>query len=297
MTTELQNKIAKNNELIEKELEKYFKNTGNDDLDRILEAERYSVLGGGKRIRPFIVNEMCRMLGGDLSQSLPYACAIERRHVYSLIHDDLPCMDDDDTRRGRPSSHKEFGYATALLAGDALLTKAFGVAAGNTAVSAEINVEAIKVLSRTAGDLGMIGGQVMDLAGETRELELEEILMLHSMKTGALMMCAALLGCLAAGYTPDSEEAKRASLFARKIGMAFQVIDDMLDEVGEEDELGKNIHSDAEHNKSTFMTYYDCEGAKKYAEELTAEAISEISVFEGSETLTDLAAYLLDRTY
>ena len=297
MTTELKNKMQKNSELVENELVKYFDNISDEDLDKIFDSEKYSLLGGGKRIRPFIVNEFCRMFGGDAKASLPFAAALEMIHVYSLIHDDLPCMDDDDTRRGRPTNHKEFGYATALLAGDALLTKAFFVAASNPHTKPEVTVEAVKIMARAAGDLGMIGGQVIDLAGETRELEFPQVLKLHSMKTGALMECAALLGCLAAGYMPDSKEAQSASKYAKKIGLAFQVIDDMLDETGDEKLLGKNLHSDAEHNKTTFMTYFDVEGAKTYAENLTAEAISEISEFEYSETLTDLAAYLLDRTY
>ena len=297
MTTVLQNKMAENNSLLEKELEKFFDKTDDEDLVRIIDSEKYSLLGGGKRIRPFIVNEVCKMLGGDIKSSLPFACAIEMVHVYSLIHDDLPCMDDDDTRRGRPSNHKEFGYATALLAGDALLTKAFLAIASNAEVTAEIKIEAVRVLAQAAGDMGMIGGQVIDLAGETRELELPEILELHAMKTGALMECSALLGCLAAGYMPDSPEAKKAAAYAKKVGLAFQVIDDILDEVGDEGSIGKNIHSDAEHNKSTFMTYFDGEGAKRYAEELTSDAISAISDFSDSATLTDLAVYLLDRTY
>ena len=292
MTTELKNKMLKNSELLDIELEKYFPRAEDNDLKKIFESEKYSLFSGGKRVRPFIVNEFCRMLGGDIKASMPFAAAIEMVHVYSLIHDDLPCMDDDDMRRGRPSNHKQFGYATALLAGDALLTKAFLTVSGNTQVSPEFAVAAVNVLARAAGDLGMIGGQVMDLDGETKTLELAQIIKLHSMKTGALIECAALLGCLAAGYMPDSDEAKKASVYAKKIGLAFQVIDDMLDE-----EEAIKATGEKEQGKSTFMTYYDSNGAKKYAEELTAEAITAISGFEKSETLTDLAAYLLDRTY
>ena len=268
-----------------------------EDLQKIFDAQTYSLLGGGKRIRTFLVNEFCRALGGDVALSMPYACALEMIHTYSLIHDDLPCMDDDDVRRGKPANHKQFGYATALLAGDALLTKAFLVASTNPMGTAEQNVEAVRLLSAAAGDLGMIGGQVMDLHGETEKLSFEQLLRLHSMKTAALMKCAALLGCLAAGYPVGTPEAEAAELYAAKVGLTYQVIDDILDDCGEENTLGKNLGTDSSHNKTTFMTYFNASDAKKYAEGLTAEAISAIAHWENSETLTDLAAYLVNRTY
>ncbi|MBQ8345643.1 MAG: polyprenyl synthetase family protein [Clostridia bacterium] len=268
-----------------------------DSVPLLLEAEQYSLLGGGKRIRPFLVNEFCRLYGGDIQASVPFAAALEMIHCYSLIHDDLPCMDDDDMRRGKPSNHKQYGYANALLAGDALLTKAFETAATNTKVSCELSLEAVRVLAHCAGEEGMIAGQVMDLMGETEPLELEELLVLHSKKTGALMECAALLGCLAAGYQPDTKEAQAAALYARKIGVAFQVIDDVLDVVGDQDVLGKNVGTDEEHAKTTFLTYFDVDGARAYAENLTAEAVSALSDVAGSERLTDLAVYLLNRTH
>ena len=266
------------------------------DIEILLDSECYSLLAGGKRVRPFLVNEICRMLGGKAEASMPYACALEMIHTYSLIHDDLPCMDDDDLRRGRPTNHKVFGYATALLAGDALLTHAFGVAAENGAASPAQNAQAVSVLSRSAGEFGMIGGQIMDLDGEKHTLEHEKLLKLHSMKTGALMTCSAKLGAIAAGFAVDSPEAEAVTTYAAKIGLAFQVIDDILDVVGDEAELGKSLRSDADRNKTTFMTYYSVDEARTYAASLTAEAISAIATFEGSETLTDLAAYLLDRT-
>ncbi|MBQ9086826.1 MAG: polyprenyl synthetase family protein [Clostridia bacterium] len=268
-----------------------------EDLQKLFDAEAYSLLGGGKRIRTFLVNEFCRSLGGDLDASMPYACALEMIHTYSLIHDDLPCMDDDDIRRGKPANHKQFGYATALLAGDALLTKAFLVAATNPHATAEQNAEAVRLLASAAGDRGMIGGQIMDLHGETEQLSFEQLIRLHSMKTAALMECSALLGCLAAGYSVDTPEAKAAREYAKKVGITYQVIDDILDESGEEDTIGKNLKTDSSHNKTTFMTYFNAEDAKKYAQNLTAEAVSALSDWETSATLTDLAAYLVDRTY
>ena len=267
-----------------------------EDMASLFDAESYSLMAGGKRVRPFLVNEICRMLGGDIAVSMPYACALEMIHTYSLIHDDLPCMDDDDMRRGKPTNHKVFGYATALLAGDALLTHAFGVAADNASASAIQNAQAVSVLAHSAGEFGMIGGQIMDLDGETHQLNMEKLLKLHSMKTGALMVCAAKLGAIAAGFSEDSPEADAVCEYAAKIGLAFQVIDDVLDAVGDEAELGKSLRSDAERNKTTFMTYYSPDEARAYAAQLTADAVSAIADFDGSAVLTDLAAYLLERT-
>ncbi len=265
------------------------------DYGIVLDAQRYSLLGGGKRVRPFIVNECARILGAGREKSMPLACAIEMIHTYSLIHDDLPCMDDDDMRRGKPSNHKKFGYANALLAGDALLTGAFEVIADAKALDDRTRVEAIKLLSSAAGAHGMIGGQIIDLAGEADELEFSTLVKLHSLKTAALIECAARLGALAAGYGADSEYSRVLAAYARNIGIAFQVIDDILDATATEEALGKPVGSDKGHNKTTFLTYYTPAEAKKYAEELTAEAISAVSGLEGSELLTDFACYLLER--
>ena len=267
------------------------------DLQRIFDAQSYSLLGGGKRIRPFLVNEFCRALGGDPMVSMPYACALEMIHTYSLIHDDLPCMDDDDLRRGKPTNHKVFGYANALLAGDALLTKAFLVASTNSYATAEQNAEAVRLLATAAGDRGMIGGQVIDLKGETERLAFEQLLRLHSLKTGALILCAALLGCLSAGYRVGSSQVDAATVYAQKIGLAYQVVDDILDACGEEAVVGKSLKTDSSHNKTTFMTYFDIEDAKRYAEDLTKEAVSAIADWENGETLTELAFYLAGRNY
>ena len=266
-----------------------------EDIDLVFDAQKYSLLGGGKRIRPFIVNAACRVLGGAEEVSMPIACAVEMVHTYSLIHDDLPCMDDDDFRRGKPANHKAFGYANALLAGDALLTNAFRVIATSNALSAEIKADAVALLARASGDCGMIGGQIMDLYGETEELEFEKLLKLHTLKTGSLMECSARLGALAAGYAPDSEESKRLAGYAKKIGISFQVIDDVLDAVADNEQLGKSAGSDAEHNKTTFMTYYSVDEAIAYAKALTAEAVDEIRDMPNSSILIDLAYYLLER--
>lgn len=268
-----------------------------EDLQILFDAEEYSLLAGGKRIRPFLVNEVCRMLGGSESASMPFACALEMIHTYSLIHDDLPCMDDDDLRRGKPTNHKKFGYANALLAGDALLTKAFFVASSNPCVDRATAAEAVLLLSEAAGEIGMIGGQIMDLAGEHTKLSLEKLHRLHSMKTGALIRVAVQLGALAAGFDTESCETAAVVAYAEKIGLAFQVVDDILDATGSEEELGKSVGGDAAHEKTTFLSYYDVEDAKAYAASLTAEAVSAISSLEDSAVLTDLAVYLLERTY
>ncbi len=268
-----------------------------EDIGVLLDAEAYSLLGGGKRIRPFLVNESCRALGGDVKASMPFACALEMIHTYSLIHDDLPCMDDDDMRRGKPTNHKMFGYANALLAGDALLTKAFYVASTNTFVDGSARAEAVRLLSCYAGEKGMIGGQIMDLAGETHSLPWEKLLRLHSMKTGALMECSVLLGAVAAGVSPDSKEARALAAYAKGIGLAFQVVDDILDVCGSEEEVGKSLKSDAAKNKTTFLTFMGVEEAKKYAKDLTEKAVEALSDLPDTDVLRKLAYYLADRTY
>ena len=293
---DLKAKIRYNSELTEAALRGYcMKN--DEDLQTILDAQSYSLLGGGKRIRPLLVHELCRALGGDERVATPFACAIEMIHTYSLIHDDLPCMDNDDLRRGKPTNHKKFGYATALLAGDALLTRAFLVAAENPYADDRQRAEAVRLIASAAGDLGMIGGQIIDLQGEKETLPMEKLLRLHRLKTGALIECSAKLGCLAAGYFPDSPEAEAATVYAGKLGLAFQVIDDILDQTATEETLGKSVGGDAEHHKTTFLTYYDCDGAKRYAEKLTEEAIASIASLEQGQTLRELAIYLLERTY
>ena len=265
------------------------------DIQELFDSESYSLLGGGKRIRPFIVREVCAALGGDPADAEPYAAALEMVHTYSLIHDDLPCMDDDDMRRGRPTNHKVYGYSTALLAGDALLTRAFLVAATNGRLTDGQNAEAVRLISQAAGDEGMIGGQVIDLRGESQRLEFGQLLRLHRLKTGALIKCAAALGALAAGYGRESSEYGEAVAYAEGIGLAFQVIDDILDVTADEGELGKTVGSDAARGKTTFLSYFDVAGAAEYARELTDTAVSAVSRWQKSETLTELAYYLLDR--
>lgn len=268
-----------------------------EDLGPIFEAEAYSLLGGGKRIRPFLVLEFCKLFGGREEAAMPFACALEMIHTYSLIHDDLPCMDDDDYRRGRLTSHKKFGEAMAVLAGDALLTRAFGTAA-NAEVSPEICLAAVKTLADAAGDEGMIGGQVLDIRGENDEtVTLDGLKRLQALKTGALIRAAARLGCLAAGKSAHSSEAKAADAYAAEIGLAFQIVDDVLDVVGDPSLLGKQTGADTKKHKMTFTHFYSPDEAMAYAKMLTDKAVEAIAPYEGSELLCELARYLSERKY
>ena len=268
------------------------------DFASVLEAERYSLLAPrAKRIRPTLVLEFCRLFGGKDEAALPFAAAIEMIHTYSLIHDDLPAMDDDDYRRGRPTCHKAFGEATAILAGDSLLTRAFEVAASNTAVTADVVREAVRRLARAAGSFGMIGGQIIDLAGEKTRLDMETLLKLHAHKTGALIRVSAVLGCLAAGVLPDSAEFEAAERYAAQIGLAFQIVDDVLDATADEETAGKSVGSDAEKGKTTFLTYYTPEEALSYADRLTEEAKAALPNDKNTEFLAELADYLIKRKY
>jgi geranylgeranyl diphosphate synthase type II len=292
----LELKLQKNSDILESAFVDYFENKNIEKgVAPFLATEKYSLLGGGKRIRPFLANEVCSMLGGDINASMPFAMAVEMIHTYSLIHDDLPCMDDDDMRRGKPSNHKVFGEAYALLAGDALLTNAFAVAASNKYTDARATARAVELIAEAAGDAGMIGGQFIDLEGEMRRLSLEELLMLHSHKTGKMIELSAVLGCLAAGYGEESDEFKCVRTYAQKIGLAFQVVDDILDVEGDEATVGKTLKSDAENQKTTFLSFFDIEKAKRYAQSLTQEAKIEISKIDNSETLCALAEYLVTR--
>ncbi len=261
------------------------------EINRILSArdESYGVLydsmlysaqGGGKRIRPFLTLEFCKMLGGSESAALPLAAAVEFIHTYSLIHDDLPCMDNDDVRRGKPSNHIAFGEATALLAGDALLTLAFETVCASTGLSAENRLKAVKLLAEKAGVRGMIGGQQLDLIGETETLKRDTHLKMNLLKTGALIKAAALLGCIAA----DADEAafEAANEYAENLGLAFQVTDDLLDD-GEEDE------------KTTFLSFMTTDEARQYADALTEKAVKAVSGLKNNETLIALAYYLAKR--
>lgn len=279
--------------ITEEALKQYY--TEDDDLRVLLDSERYSLFAGGKRIRPVLTLEFCRMLGGEEEAALPFACAVEMIHTYSLIHDDLPCMDDDEMRRGKPTNHRVFGESTALLAGDALLTGAFEAAASNTEVGAETSAKAVAYLASCAGRYGMVGGQIMDLEGEKKTLTLDELIKLHSLKTGALISAAAVLGALAAGVSLGDACMKDVVTYAENIGLAFQIVDDILDCTGDAASLGKNVGMDAERQKNTFTSFFSVEEAQFYADRLTTEAVAAIRKYPNSEALCAIAEWLSKR--
>ncbi len=279
--------------LTEAALRQYY--TEDADLESLLRAEQYSLFAGGKRIRPLLTLGFCRLFGGEDEAALPFACAVEMIHTYSLIHDDLPCMDDDDLRRGKPTNHKVFGEATALLAGDALLTGAFEAAASNTVAGPEISAKAVAYLASCAGRYGMIGGQIMDLEGEKRKLSLDELLKLHSMKTGALISAASVLGALAAGVSFTDRAMEDVVTYAENIGLAFQIVDDVLDRTGDVATLGKNTGVDEERQKNTFLSFYSVKEAEFYASQLTQRAIDAIRKYPDSDPLRSLAEWLVTR--
>lgn len=261
----------------------------------LTEAKKYSLLAGGKRIRPILTLEFCRLFGGADDAALPFAAAVEMIHTASLIHDDLPAIDNDDLRRGRPTNHKVFGEANALLAADALFMDAFGTVAENKSVSPEIAVHAIRMLSSATGTVGLVGGEYIDVASEGKDISRETLKKMHSLKTGALIRASAQLGALAAGISPDSRAMADTVKYAESIGLAFQIIDDVLDATGTASELGKMPGRDEKAKKSTYLGFYTQAEALAYANDLTAGAVEAIEKYEGNGFLTDLAFYLTQR--
>lgn len=261
----------------------------------LYDAMNYSLLSGGKRLRPALGIAVCHMCGGDVNAVLPFACAVEMVHTYSLIHDDLPCMDDDDLRRGRPTNHKVYGEATAVLAGDALLTAAFEtIAEHGTSVTADRALAASACLGRAAGARGMVGGQVLDMAGEGHALSLSEVEELQKLKTGALISAAAEIGCIVAGGSEEQRAAVRR--YAQNLGLAFQIQDDILDVTGDEATLGKPIGSDAESEKTTFVTLKGIDACRELVQEKTNHAKAALSEnFRDADYLCALADYLVGR--
>ncbi len=267
-----------------------------DEMSELVASAEYSLLAGGKRLRPFLCMYFCYLCGKDARTATPLAIALEMIHTYSLIHDDLPCMDNDDLRRGRPTNHKVYGEATALLAGDALLTEAFNVIASSELCDAS-KVQAIKILSEKAGMLGMIGGQEIDLKSEGKRISLETLYALQGKKTGMLFEAACQLGCIAAGCYED-KKFKAASEFAKAFGIAFQITDDILDVTGSSEELGKNINSDEKSEKSTTVSHLGLEGARLEAERYTDKAKDILTETFGGNSCTalcDLCDHLLTR--
>lgn len=262
-----------------------------DEPQQILfEAMRYSLLAGGKRLRPVFVLDFCRMCGGDWKTAIPFGAAVEMVHTYSLIHDDLPCMDNDDYRRGRLTNHKVYGEAVAVLAGDGLLTKAFGLMT-EAPFSCECRLQAVAALSCCAGELGMVGGQVLDILSETRACTEQEVLDIQSRKTGALIKAACRLGVLAG--QGSAEQLSAADIFAENLGLAFQIRDDVLDVIGDVKVLGKATGVDGD--KNTFVHLYGLERCQQMVQDHTRKAIEALTVFPEHSFMMELAERLTGR--
>lgn len=257
----------------------------------LFDAMRYSLLAGGKRLRPVFVFDFCRICGGNWKAAAPFAAAIEMVHTYSLIHDDLPCMDNDDYRRGRLTNHKVFGEANAVLAGDALLTAAFSYLA-KAPFNAETRIRAVEVLANCAGELGMVGGQVLDMMSEERQCTEQEVLDIQTRKTGALIKAGCLLGVLAGNGS--KEQLNAAAEYAQHLGLAFQIRDDMLDVIGNAEELGKAVGVDAV--KNTFVQLYGLEKCDALVHEHTDTAKNALNVFADAAFMLELADELVGRT-
>lgn len=257
------------------------------------ESMAYSLMAGGKRIRPMLTLAFTRLCGGDAEKALPFACAVEMIHTYSLIHDDLPCMDDDALRRGKPTNHTVYGEATALLAGDALLTLAFSCLS-QAQLPADRIVRAVGELSHQAGAAGMVGGQSIDLQSEGKNVPIETLFRMDTGKTGALIQAACVLGCVAAGAEEPAIRAARE--FAAYVGLAFQIRDDVLDVTGDANALGKNTGMDKERQKSTYVSLLGLTKAQKQAEELSEKAANALQIFgDKAQDLQDFARALAKR--
>lgn len=290
--------LAQDIDSIEDALKKCLNDEDSGTIKEIYDAVKYSALSDGKRLRPVLTLEFCRACGGDVQAALPFAVALEMVHTYSLIHDDLPCMDNDDLRRGRPTNHKVYGEAMAVLAGDALLTRAFETALSPALLDrlpAETVVRAAAALARAAGMDGMIGGQVMDIQAEGRQLAVSELEALQALKTGALIRAAARMGCITGGA--DQAQTAAADLYASRLGLAFQIQDDILDIEGNTEAFGKPVGSDAENEKCTYPALLGVAECRALVQSLTQEAIEALSVFDDTAFLRALAERLMTRNH
>ena len=279
--------------MVETRLEQFFVLPDSDPMHGYAEAARYSLLAGGKRIRAILVLEFCRMCGGDPKDALDVACAIEMLHAYSLIHDDLPCMDNDDLRRGKPTNHIVFGECVATLAGDVLQAEAFGTIL-RSALPDEARLRCATQLANAVGFDGMCGGQYLDMIGEGKALRSDELDEINAKKTGALLTAACTMGVAAAGGSRAQEEA--AAAYGAAVGMAFQIRDDMLDALSSEEELGKPVGSDVAEHKNTYMVLLGKEACEQLVDRLTARACDSLrSAFSSTEFLEALATQLAKR--
>lgn len=279
-------------QFIESYLKDFYSRFSGEPQKKLFDAMQYSLFAGGKRIRPILTMEFCRMCCGDYRKAAPFAGAIEMIQTYSLIHDDLPCMDNDDFRRGIPTNHKVYGEGTAVLAGDALLTDAFMLASSATLDKPENVALAIGILAHNTGSMGMVGGQMLDIDSESRELTEQEVFHIHSRKTVALINASCVLGVIAGGGNEAQMQA--ASQFASGLGMAFQIRDDILDVIGYAAELGKPVGTD--EKKNTFVRLYGLKRCDDMVTRYTQMAIDALDAFEDADFLKEMALKLTSRT-
>ena len=277
-------------EHIEQFLEQWYQRFQDEPQAVLFDSMKYSLMAGGKRLRPVLCFEFCRLCGSDWKNATPLAATVEMIHTYSLIHDDLPCMDDDDYRRGSPTNHKVYGEAMAVLAGDALLTDAFTVLS-TARLDGAAMADAVGIMAECSGSLGMVGGQVLDILSEQRECTEDEILAIQSRKTGALIRAACALGAIAGGATEEQFDA--ACRFASALGLAFQIRDDMLDVIGTLEEMGKSVGTD--ETKNTFVRLYGLERCEELVCKYTDIALDAISIFPDHEFIRQLALELTQR--
>lgn len=267
----------------------------NDYNKLIYEAMAYSINVGGKRIRPILMLLTYSMYKSNYKNILPMACAVEMIHTYSLIHDDLPCMDNDDLRRGMPSNHKKFGEGVAVLAGDALLNEAFNVML-SCDIEHSVKIETMKILSYSSSAEGMIGGQIVDILSENRSISEKELYYMHSKKTGELIRSSIVCGAILGGAS--KEEIKILDEYGKKLGLVFQIKDDILDVEGDKEKLGKNVNVDSDNDKTTFVTLYGIEQCKRMAKNITDECFKLLySLDRETKELEDITSFLLLRDY
>lgn len=263
----------------------------------LIDSMEYSLMCGGKRIRPLLTLLFCELCGEDAKKALPFACAVEMIHTYSLIHDDMPCMDDDDYRRGKPSNHKVYGEDIATLSGDALQSLAFEIMTSDevsNSISPKNALKAANTLAKYCGVLGMVGGQVIDIQNEGKRADINILQEMDEKKTAALIKASCEMGCIVAGA--DEKKINAATQYAHSIGIAFQIVDDILDVTSTSEELGKPVGSDSENEKSTYVSLLGIDKCRELVKELTDSAIEALSMFDNdTKALTDLAFSLANR--
>lgn len=295
----LDNELIKFKELVEKELDKTLPKAEGQQK-KVIEAMRYSAFAGGKRLRPILVLKSCELVGGNIKDAMPFALALEMIHTYSLIHDDLPAMDDDDYRRGKPTNHKVYGENIAILAGDGLLNCAYETMINHILENIDQSrkyIKAFSVIAKSSGVYGMIGGQVVDILSESNTFDEKTLDFIHNHKTSALIEASIIAGTLIGDG--KKEELLKLKEYGKAIGLSFQIRDDILDKIGKKEKLGKDIGSDESNKKATFVSLYGLEESEKKTEELCKKAIDALEIFSKESKLffKELAQYLVLRDY